>query len=291
MTQYGTIGAKYSQNNKRGAQSADLSRSGISSSHRCVVSLPKTIWGWEAELDRRAAESRWRSAGLLIAAGLCAVIFLVFAIVNFLAGHAPTGWFALAGLPFAGATMIGCRKGPWMARWAPYPLIGYLCVMLIATLHVWNGFQGSALMWFSVIPSLAIFALGARGGLAVSILMFVVLITGFAAADHILTDAYAVRFACAYLLITAVTFAFERNRERAMARIADARDRIQMLEGMLRMCGWCHRRMRDADGNWVSTEEFFQDSAQVTFSHGICPSCEIELTGTTRTLEPDEAFR
>jgi len=228
-------------------------------------------------MDARAADDRWRSTGLLYAALFCCLMLIAFATLHAIGGQYLGAALLLSGLPFMAATIWGCRARPHMPRWTPYPLIVYLAVALVVAVHVWSAFDGTAMMWFCGIPPFAVFALGARQGMALSSLMLAVLVSGLVLTEHILTPDYAIRFTCAYLFIAGFTFAFEREREKVSAEVAAAQARIQTLEGMLRMCGWCHRRMRDETGRWVSTEEFFEDRAPVRFSHGLCPDCAAGL--------------
>lgn len=48
-------------------------------------------------------------------------------------------------------------------------------------------------------------------------------------------------------------------------------ERLQYLEGFLRMCSWC-RRMH-YHGQWMPLEEFMRQSFDTPTTHGICPDC------------------
>ena len=48
-------------------------------------------------------------------------------------------------------------------------------------------------------------------------------------------------------------------------------NRIKTLEGFIVMCANC-KSVR-VDGAWVRIEQFMGEGAEVTFSHGICPTC------------------
>lgn len=227
-------------------------------------------------LSLRMAEDRWRTVGTAYSAGLAFVILMLFAWLNFSLGDVEAGWISVAGLPFAAATVAGCLQKPHMPAWAPYPLILFLTVAMFVMLHVMNVVEGGALMWFCGAPIWLIFALRARAGLAFAVLTFVMMVSAFFVTDHILTGPYMLRLCCVYLFITLFTYVYERNRERVTAEIIEAQAKIEALEGLLSICGWCHRKMRDSDGDWVSTEQFFQDRVDVRFSHSMCPDCASE---------------
>ena len=228
-------------------------------------------------MDDHRTEDQWRTTGLLVATCFCFVLLIGFSYSHFSKGESSAGWFAIIGLPFTALTIYGCLQKPFKPWWTAYPAIGYLLAMLMMMIHVWTLYGGAALMWLIAIPSFTIFSLGARQGLLFSAIGFVLVLSGIYGANHVLTEAYATRFVCAYLLVAGLTYAFERKREQVTREVAEAQARIKTLEGLLRICGWCHRKMRDENGDWVSTEQFFQDRAPVQFSHGLCPDCESRL--------------
>ncbi|MEM7057519.1 MAG: hypothetical protein AAF557_08015 [Pseudomonadota bacterium] len=228
-------------------------------------------------MDDRTTEDKWRSSGLIVASILCSALLMAFSYRHFGRGDTDAGWFALAGLPFMAATIWGCLDHDKLPRWAPYPALIYLTTMVVTMIHIWNIDHGASLMWLCVIPPFATFAIGARGGLVFSCIGMAMMLTGTVLKTHLLPEPYVIRYVCAYILVAGFVFAFERKRERVAAEVESARQRIQTLEGLLRICGWCHRQMRDDEGNWVPTEQFFQDRAPVRFSHGLCPDCAAKV--------------
>ncbi len=224
-------------------------------------------------MEEWSANDRWRSSGLIVASVLCCLLLMAFSYRHFGRGDENAGWFALAGLPFMGATIWGCLDSDRLPNWAAYPALVYLTAMIVTMIHVWNIDYGASLMWLCVIPPFATFAIGAQRGLWFSCFGFSMMVTGMIFENHLLPEPYILRYMCAYILVAGFVFAFERKRERVTAEVEDAQKRIQTLEGLLRICGWCHRQMRDDAGNWIPTEQFFQDRAPVRFSHGLCPSC------------------
>ncbi len=47
--------------------------------------------------------------------------------------------------------------------------------------------------------------------------------------------------------------------------------RLHHLEEFLRICGWCRRICHD--GEWLTTEKFFNSKFATRTSHGMCPEC------------------
>lgn len=47
---------------------------------------------------------------------------------------------------------------------------------------------------------------------------------------------------------------------------------IKTLRGLIPVCAWC-RNIRDDNGYWKQLETYLSDHLEVSFTHGICPSC------------------
>ena len=54
--------------------------------------------------------------------------------------------------------------------------------------------------------------------------------------------------------------------------------RIKYLEGFMSICASC-KKVKEADGQWVSLEQIISDKSDLQFSHGICPECAQKLYG------------
>jgi hypothetical protein len=54
--------------------------------------------------------------------------------------------------------------------------------------------------------------------------------------------------------------------------IARQRRAIQVLHGMLPICGFC-KRIRDESGGWLQLEQYIADRSEASFSHTFCPDC------------------
>jgi AmiR/NasT family two-component response regulator len=48
---------------------------------------------------------------------------------------------------------------------------------------------------------------------------------------------------------------------------------IKTLSGLVPICAWCGRKIRDEVGTWVSLETYVEDHSEAQFTHGICPEC------------------
>ncbi len=225
-------------------------------------------------MDIVEAENRWRAIGLLYATGFCSIVLIAFSIQHLLFGDPVSAAIAISGLPFMAATLAWSNTKPVMPAWTPYPAIGFLFAMLIYTLQLPEVFEGAPLMWFCAVPPTTMLALRATAGLAASALAFLVLLAGLAFGDHSLDESHAVRLSVTYLFITGLMFTYERARESVIRDLIEAQQRIRTLEGMLRICGWCHGQIRDEAGSWTRTDRFIQARANVEFSHGICPDCQ-----------------
>ncbi|MCD4719462.1 MAG: response regulator [Desulfobacula sp.] len=53
---------------------------------------------------------------------------------------------------------------------------------------------------------------------------------------------------------------------------------IRTLRGLLPMCSKC-KKIRNDEGFWKQVDSYIEEHSQITFTHGICPDCLIELYG------------
>jgi PAS domain S-box-containing protein len=68
----------------------------------------------------------------------------------------------------------------------------------------------------------------------------------------------------------------EDEREKVIAKLQDALERVRTLSGLLPICSSC-KRVRDDDGYWHQVEVYIRDRSEAEFSHGICPDCATKL--------------
>ncbi len=61
-------------------------------------------------------------------------------------------------------------------------------------------------------------------------------------------------------------------RERTVAELKAALDRVRQLEGLLPICSGC-RQIRDDQGSWRALEHYLVARGAARFTHSICPTC------------------
>jgi len=66
--------------------------------------------------------------------------------------------------------------------------------------------------------------------------------------------------------------------------LRDALDEVQTLRGLIPICSHC-KSVRDDAGFWHAVEAYFTSRSEVTFSHGICPTCVREQFADRLTEE------
>jgi len=57
--------------------------------------------------------------------------------------------------------------------------------------------------------------------------------------------------------------------------------KVKTIQGLIPICSYC-KQIRDDKGVWNRLEEYFQSRSEATFSHGICPACEVRVKGQWR---------
>ncbi len=60
--------------------------------------------------------------------------------------------------------------------------------------------------------------------------------------------------------------------KRTSAQLAEALDKIQLIEGLIPICSYC-KGIRNDEGYWSTVEQFIQCYSDVQFSHGVCDRC------------------
>lgn len=64
----------------------------------------------------------------------------------------------------------------------------------------------------------------------------------------------------------------ERERERLIAELQDALNKVKTLSGLLPICAFC-KNIRDDGGYWHQVEAYIKAHSEANFSHGVCPDC------------------
>jgi CheY-like chemotaxis protein len=61
------------------------------------------------------------------------------------------------------------------------------------------------------------------------------------------------------------------------AELQQALSAIKTLSGLIPICAWCGRKIRDDDKQWVPVEDYIEDHSEAKFTHGICLDCLKEV--------------
>lgn len=62
------------------------------------------------------------------------------------------------------------------------------------------------------------------------------------------------------------------EHRRSNLMLADALDRVRLLDPLVPICAWC-KRVRKDDDYWSSISEYLSEHAGVATTHGLCPDC------------------
>ncbi len=68
----------------------------------------------------------------------------------------------------------------------------------------------------------------------------------------------------------------EKEKEALIGRLQEALDQLQILKGILPICGAC-KRIRDSQGHWQQLEAYISAHSEAVFSHSVCPECARKL--------------
>jgi DNA-binding response OmpR family regulator len=61
-----------------------------------------------------------------------------------------------------------------------------------------------------------------------------------------------------------------------VAELQTALSNVKQLQGLLPICSYC-KRIRGDDQYWQQVESYITERSDAQFSHGICPSCYVDL--------------
>lgn len=65
----------------------------------------------------------------------------------------------------------------------------------------------------------------------------------------------------------------EDEKERLVAELQEAYDRITKLRGLIPICSTC-KKIRDDKGYWNKLEVYIEEHSEAEFTHSLCPACE-----------------
>jgi len=76
----------------------------------------------------------------------------------------------------------------------------------------------------------------------------------------------------------------ENERERLIAELREALEKVETLSGLLPICASC-KNVRDDRGYWRRIEGYISERSRAEFSHGLCPACAAELHAKLDVLD------
>ena len=152
---------------------------------------------------------------------------------------------------------------------AAFALIGFLWVHLIS-----GGTDSSGPIWYFVFPPVALYLLGLRLGLVLSLVVaapaiaiLIMLFAGWEVAGY--STSFILRFLVSYFLETSLFYIMESQRTKAQQE-------VKVLSGLLPICSSC-KNIRDDKGYWNQIEGYIQKHSDAQFSHSVCPKCAKRL--------------
>ncbi|HEY1663321.1 MAG TPA: PAS domain S-box protein [Verrucomicrobiae bacterium] len=69
---------------------------------------------------------------------------------------------------------------------------------------------------------------------------------------------------------------YESDREKLVFELREALAQVKTLSGLIPICGWC-KSVRSDTGYWQTVEQYVRSRTDATFTHGICPSCQVKF--------------
>ncbi len=90
--------------------------------------------------------------------------------------------------------------------------------------------------------------------------------------------------ALVYLSVAVAVVALRQalGREKALnLELNWAIEEVGELKGLLPVCAWCHK-VRDDQGYWGQLETYIEARTHASFTHGICPDCQVTVMAERR---------
>nr|WP_320191836.1 PAS domain S-box protein [uncultured Desulfobacter sp.] len=73
----------------------------------------------------------------------------------------------------------------------------------------------------------------------------------------------------------------EQEREKLINELQNALENIKTLKGLLPICSMC-KKIRDDEGYWNILEKYIEQHSDASFSHSLCPECELLIRQINR---------
>ena len=80
----------------------------------------------------------------------------------------------------------------------------------------------------------------------------------------------------ARLAVAGKVFGLQVALAERIVELEHALAHIKTLRGLLPICAWC-KKIRDDGNYWRQVEDYVARHTEASFTHGICPSCEVKL--------------
>lgn len=82
----------------------------------------------------------------------------------------------------------------------------------------------------------------------------------------------------------------EIEREKLIAELREALDKVKVLSGFLPICATC-KKIRNDSGYWQRIDTYIREHSEAVFSHSICPDCSRNLFSEYKAEQQGVAAR
>lgn len=65
----------------------------------------------------------------------------------------------------------------------------------------------------------------------------------------------------------------QKELEKKNLALQEALAAIKTLSGLVPICAWCGKRIKNEQDEWVNVVSYIQAHSEVEFTHGLCPDC------------------
>lgn len=70
--------------------------------------------------------------------------------------------------------------------------------------------------------------------------------------------------------------ALRARDQRMMKELQESLEKVRTLQGLIPICARC-KQVRDDSGFWMQVESFVQARSDLSFTHGVCPDCAVQM--------------
>lgn len=76
--------------------------------------------------------------------------------------------------------------------------------------------------------------------------------------------------------------------QRRNTALEEALNTIKTLSGVMPVCAWCHKKIRNEEGEWVNLELYIEEHSDAKITHSICPDCASESKDQISSLHDEK---